>query len=69
MQTMIDKSVFYQYKKQSCDFIIPLRVYGYLCNDTVIKSANKLRDCSCKFTHVDEIGHERYERNIINSTD
>ena len=39
-------------KKQSCDLIVTLRRYGYLCNDTVITSANKLRDVQCKFANV-----------------
>ena len=52
MRTLIEKIVFYQYQKQSCDVIVPLRRYGYFCDDTVFTSANKLCDFQCKFTIV-----------------
>ena len=31
---------------------VPLRRYGYLCNDSAITTANKLRDFQCKFANV-----------------
>ena len=52
MHKKIDQIVFYQLQKQSCDIIFPLRKYGYLCNDTVTTSSNKLRDFQCKFADV-----------------
>ena len=39
-------------KKKGFYFIRPLRRYGYLCNDTVISSPNKLSDFQCKLANV-----------------
>ena len=52
MRIMIYKIISYQTQKKNQDFDIPFRRYDYLCNNTVITSANKLRDFQCKFAHV-----------------
>ena len=40
----MDKIVFYQSQIESYKFGAPLDSYGYFCYDTVITSANILRD-------------------------
>ena len=50
---MIDTIVSSRIQKESCDFNIPLRRYGYFCNDTVLfTSANKLHNFQRKFSNV-----------------
>ena len=48
MRILIDKTFFLLITKQSCDFIVPLRRYDYICNDTVIMSPKKFRDFQWK---------------------
>ena len=43
MRILLDNIVSINNKTQSCEFIVPLTRYDYVCNDTVITISNKLR--------------------------